>query len=104
LALLEPLTDPSWIIWGSLLVTAYAATVFGFGSWSHLLAHHDAAVVSPFALLIPVWGMASTALVFGERLTMAQASGAALVIGGLVLAVFGPALHRTLRNRMNRLS
>ena len=102
-AVLVPLVDPTWTIWGSLLVIAYGATVFGFGSWSHLLAHHDAAVVSPFALLIPVWGMASTAIVFGERLTAAQASGAALVIAGLLLTVFGPSWYRVVRNRIARL-
>jgi O-acetylserine/cysteine efflux transporter len=103
-ALIEPLMHPTWTVWGSLLFIAYAATVFGFGTWSRLLARHDAAAVSPFALLIPVWGMASTALVFGERLTTSQAIGSVLVIAGLVLTVLGPGLYRSLRNRMNRTS
>ena len=99
-ALLDPVLHPTFKVWGALLFIAYGATVFGFGSWAHLLARHDAAVVSPYALLIPVSAMASTALVFGERLNPAQASGAALVIAGLALAVFGPGLFTMLRTRL----
>lgn len=98
-ALLEPIVHPSWIAWGSLAATAYGATVFGFGIWARLLARHDAASVAPFALLIPVSGMASTAVVFGERLTLAQAMGALLVIGGLALAIVGPRLFTIVRSR-----
>lgn len=102
-ALFDPVLHPTWIGSGSVLFIAYGATVFGFGTWSRLLAHHDAAIVSPFALLIPVWAMASTALVFGERLNAAQAVGAALVIAGLALTVFGPRLFTMLRTRIGRL-
>ncbi len=96
-ALVDPLLHPTWAGWGAVLFLAYAATTFGFGTWSRLLVHHDAAVVAPFALLIPVFAMASTALVFGERLSAAQALGAALVILGLALAVLGPKLFTMLR-------
>ena len=103
-ALLDPVLEPTWTGWGSLAVLAYGATVFGFGMWSRLLGKYDAAAVSPFALLVPVSGMASNALVFGERLTAAQAFGAALVIAGLALTVFGPAWLRIFRDRMKGLS
>jgi drug/metabolite transporter (DMT)-like permease len=46
--------------------------------------------------------MASTALVFGERLTTPQGIGALLVLVGLVLTIFGPALLRSLRDLMDR--
>jgi O-acetylserine/cysteine efflux transporter len=103
-ALVVPLAHPTLVVWGSLIGIAYGATVFGFGSWSRLLARNDAAMVSPYALLIPVWGMASTAVVFGERLDAMQALGAALVIAGLVFAVFGPGLGARLRARIGRLT
>ena len=102
-AILLPLTDPTWMLWGSILVLAYGATVFGFGSWSRLLARHKAADVSPFALLIPVWGMASTAIVFDERLDAKQWTGALLVIAGLALTVFGRMLYKRLRKRLSEI-
>ena len=98
-ALFEPLLHPTLAAWASILTLAYGATVFGFGMWSKLLVRYGAAVVAPFALLIPVAGMASTALVFGERLTKAQAVGALLVILGLTFTVLGPKLITILRNR-----
>lgn len=101
-ALIDPVLDPAWRGWGTVLFIAYGATVFGFGTWSRLLVHHDAAIVSPFALLIPVVGMASTALVFDEHLSAAQAMGAALVIVGLALTVFGPNLFKMLRTQIGK--
>lgn len=98
-ALIEPLLHPTFKAWASILTVAYGATVFGFGMWSRLLVRHGAAVVAPFALLIPVSGMASTALVFGERLTTAQAVGALLVITGLAFTIFGPKLITIVRPR-----
>jgi O-acetylserine/cysteine efflux transporter len=50
--------------------------------------------VTPFALLIPVFGMASTAIVFGEQLTPMAAAGSALVFIGLAINVFGWRLLR----------
>jgi O-acetylserine/cysteine efflux transporter len=63
-------------------------TLFGFGVWSFLLGRYDAAVVSPWALLIPVFGMASSALLLGEPLPAWKVAGAALVLAGLAIIVF----------------
>ncbi|HET8584157.1 MAG TPA: hypothetical protein VFM89_00320, partial [Casimicrobiaceae bacterium] len=52
------------------------------------------ALVSPFALLIPVSGIASGALFLGETLAPLQAVGAALVLVGLVVNVYGARLRR----------
>lgn len=74
---------------------AYPTTVFAFAAWVFLLRSHPAATVTPFALLIPVFGMVSTALVFGERLTPTAAAGSALVFFGLAVNMFGwRLLHR----------
>jgi len=45
--------------------------------------------VSPFALLIPVSGLASGALFLGESLAPLQFLGVALVLAGLVVNVYG---------------
>ena len=47
--------------------------MFGYGVWARLLAHHSAATVAPFALLVPVVGMIAGALLFGEALSAARA-------------------------------
>lgn len=73
----------------SVAYLAYPTTVFAFAAWIFLLRQHPAAVVTPFALLIPVFGMASTAIVFQEWLTVSTSIGAAFVLVGLAINVFG---------------
>ena len=63
---------------------SYGATLFGFGSWNALLHRYPTTLISPFALLIPVSGLASGALFVGESLAPAQMAGVALVFVGLV--------------------
>lgn len=86
---LAALLHPTWALAASVAVVAYAGTVFGYGLWARLLAHYSAATVTPFALLVPVVGMAAGTLVFGEPLRAVELFGALLVMAGLALNVFG---------------
>src|SRR5437899_850216 len=74
--------------WACLAVMAYGATLFGFGSWAALMHRYPTALISPFALLIPVSGIASGALFLGETLAPLQIAGAALVFAGLVVNTY----------------
>jgi O-acetylserine/cysteine efflux transporter len=76
--------------WGAVAYVAVASTVIGYSIWGTLLSRHPAALVTPFALLIPVVGMGTAALVLGERITMGEALAGLLVLTGLALAVLGP--------------
>ena len=73
--------DPAGI--GALLFVALAAGLFGFAAWTLLLKRHAAAAVTPFALLVPVFGIASAALLLGERPSGLELGGAALICAGL---------------------
>jgi O-acetylserine/cysteine efflux transporter len=77
------------LAWGCVLVMSYGATLFGFGSWNALLHRYPTALISPFALLIPISGLASGALFLGESLAPVQMAGVALVFVGLVVNVYG---------------
>jgi O-acetylserine/cysteine efflux transporter len=84
----------------ALLVLAYlafAATILGYGLWSHLLSRYPASQVAPFSLLVPVVGIGCAALLLGERLGTLQLLGAALVMGGLLINVWGGKLMERLR-------
>jgi O-acetylserine/cysteine efflux transporter len=94
---LDAIAHASLLTWGCLLFMAYVATLFGFASWARLLHRYPTALVSPFALLIPVSGIASGALFLGETLAPLQAVGAALVLVGLVVNVYGARLRRPQR-------
>jgi O-acetylserine/cysteine efflux transporter len=77
---------------GSVAFMAYGATLLGFGLWAMLLSRYPANLVAPFALLIPVAGMASAALLLGETVSVLEIGGSLLVFAGLLVNVFGPRL------------
>lgn len=83
------LVAASWSTWAAILFLAWGATLFGFSSWNRLLHRYPAPLISPFALLIPVSGLASGAIFLGERLSAMQATGVALVFAGLAVNVAG---------------
>jgi O-acetylserine/cysteine efflux transporter len=85
--------------WACIVVMAYGATLFGFGSWNALLHRYPTALISPFALLIPVSGIASGALFLGEKLAPLQAAGVALVFAGLAVNVYAPRIRGWLASR-----
>lgn len=73
--------------WMVVLWQALGNTLFGYGVWNWLLARHPAATVTPTALLVPVFGMASSALALHESLPAWKLGAATLVIAGLALNV-----------------
>lgn len=79
----------TWKGVGSILYLAYIATFVGYGLWGRLLSRYSAAEVAPWALLVPIVGMSSSALLLGEVLTIWQSTGAILVMSGLVVHVLG---------------
>lgn len=83
---------PSLKAVGALLFMAYFATVFAFTAWNWLLQRYPAATVTPFALLIPIFGFSSMAVAFGERISALTMLGAAVVFIGLAINVFGAKL------------
>ena len=88
-----------WKTWGAVLWQALGNAMFGYGVWGWLLARHPASSVAPLSLLVPVFGLTTSALVFGEPLQTWKLSAFALVMAGLVLGVLWPRLveltHRT---------
>lgn len=86
----------------SMLVLAYlafGATILGYGLWSRLLSRYPASQVAPFSLLVPVVGISSSGLLLGERLGALQMAGAALVMAGLLINVWGGRLLDSWRQR-----
>jgi len=73
-----------------LVYTVVVATVVGSGAWTWLLSRHPAGVVSPFSMLVPGFGIASSWIVLGERVTGTEIAGALLVVAGVV---FGSTHH-----------
>lgn len=82
------------VAWGAVLWQAVGNTLFGYAAWGWLLARHPAATITPMALLVPVFGMASSLWWLGEPLPGWKLAAAALVLGGLALNLLWPRLRR----------
>ncbi|HUH50383.1 MAG TPA: EamA family transporter [Mycoplana sp.] len=87
----------SWQGLGAVAYIAFIATVFGFGVWGYMIRKLGVSTVAPFSLLVPVFGMSSSALVLGESFGPDRLAGAALVVCGLVLTALGPRLVDRIR-------
>ncbi|EHR73558.1 EamA-like transporter family [Burkholderiales bacterium JOSHI_001] len=85
--------------WAAVAWQALGNTLFGYAAWGWLLARHPAATVSPWALLVPVFGMGSAAWWLGEPLPAWKLAAAALVLAGLALNLLWPHLRQALRGR-----
>jgi O-acetylserine/cysteine efflux transporter len=76
--------------WAALLSSIYlgvVATTLGYALWARLLRRYSAALVTPFALLVPFVAAAASSAVFGERFGPVRLSGMALVLLGLAVIV-----------------
>ena len=78
--------------WAAVLWQSVGNTMFGYGAWGWLLARHEATSVAPLALLVPVFGLSSSALVLGEPLQAWKLAAFALVMAGLALGILWPRL------------
>jgi O-acetylserine/cysteine efflux transporter len=96
-AALHALANARADAWGAVAWQVLGNTLFGWAAWSFLLSRYEAAVVTPYALLIPVFGMGSSALVLGESLPAWKLAGGALVLGGIAVIVFTGTVRARLR-------
>jgi O-acetylserine/cysteine efflux transporter len=81
----DALTGAGADAWAAVAWQAFANSLFGFGAWNWLLARHPAALVTPSALLVPVFGLGASALLLAEPLPAWKVGAAALVLAGLAL-------------------
>ena len=80
------------LTWAAVLWQSVANTMFGYGVWGWLLARYPAATVTPLALLVPIFGMSSSAFFLGEALPAWKIIAAGLVLAGLAVNLFWPRL------------
>jgi O-acetylserine/cysteine efflux transporter len=81
----DALSQWSWVGVGSILFQGAVATLGGYGLWAHLLWRYPATLVAPYSLLVPVFGIVSSALVFGERFGLLRLLGMALILVGIAV-------------------
>lgn len=88
---------PSGIV--ATVYVAWCATLLGYAAWGFLLRVHGAAAISPYALLIPVFGLATAAVFQHEPITLVTILAAALVVAGIAIGMLRPVRLRGTRSR-----
>jgi O-acetylserine/cysteine efflux transporter len=86
-AISHAILDITWTGVGALLFIAFLATTVGFAIWSFLLQRYPAAVVTPFALAVPISGLLSAWIFLGEALDLDTILACGLVFIGLAVTV-----------------
>ncbi len=97
--ILAAVSQPSLLVIGAVLYTGLLSTILAYGIWGNMLQKYPTALVTPFAMLVPVFGLASAALVLGEMPSPLELLASGLVLTGLALNIWGERLLRLLGKR-----
>ena len=81
----QSIGSATWHAWAIVLWQTIGNTLIGYGLWNLLLQRHAAALVAPWALLVPVFGMAASSVFLYESMPWWKWVAAILIIAGLVI-------------------
>jgi len=83
------LAQVHWRGLAAVLYLVYPTTLFGYSAWNYLLRKYRTSLVAPLTLLVPIFGMFASMLIFDEALTARKLLAAGLVLGGLLINMLG---------------
>jgi O-acetylserine/cysteine efflux transporter len=70
-----------------ILFQVYVSTIVGYGAWNWLLRQYPLSTVAPISLLVPVFGILGSMLIFGERVPPLKLLAILLIVGGVIVTV-----------------
>ncbi|MDR3371404.1 EamA family transporter [Rhodoferax sp.] len=97
-ALVAGVQQADSMAWAAVAWQAWGNSIFGYAAWGWLLSRYNAATITPMALLVPLFGMGSSAWWLGESLPAWKLGAAALVMAGLALNLLWPLLLKRLKS------
>ena len=80
----------------SILFQVYPNTLFAYWVWNSLLKQYPVSTVAPLSLLVPVFGILGSMVIFGESITLTKVVALLLIICGLAVGLYGQRLKRYL--------
>ena len=81
------LTSASWLDWAAVVTLAVAGFAVAYSIWYSLLSQFRVDQVAPFALLMPIMGVLTSAVMLGERPSLVTLGGGVVILVGLTLVV-----------------
>lgn len=82
----------------SILYLGFIASLLAYTLWARMLSYYATNLIAPFSLLVPIIGMSSTAFFLHEHLTVFEVIGAAIILLGLSINVFGSRIMRFIKS------
>ena len=79
----------------SILFQVYLATHFAYWGWNSLLKAYPVSTVAPLSLLIPVFGIGSSMLILGERISTPHLVFIMVIISGLATGLYRKPIVQT---------
>jgi O-acetylserine/cysteine efflux transporter len=73
----------------SILFQVYPTTLFGYWIWNSLLKKYPVSTVAPLSLLVPIFGMLGSMLVFGEHIGATKLFATLFIVLGLITGLYG---------------
>ncbi len=73
----------------SILFQVYPTSLLGYWVWNSLLNKYPASSVAPLGLLVPIFGLMGSYLLFGEEIGVNKLLACFLIIAGLAVNTFG---------------
>lgn len=83
----------------SILFQAYPNTLFGYWVWNSLMKRYPVSTVAPLSLLVPVFGLLGSVIIFNEHLSLPKLAAVSLIVSGLAVGLYGQRIVETLFKR-----
>ncbi|MFV8798704.1 EamA family transporter [Yersinia sp. LJYL362] len=83
----------------SILFQVYPNTLFAYWVWNSLLTQYPVSVVAPLSLLVPIFGMLGSVMIFNESIPSGKVIAMVFIISGLIIGLYGKRLMGLLRRK-----
>ncbi|WNW13611.1 EamA family transporter [Pseudomonas sp. DTU_2021_1001937_2_SI_NGA_ILE_001] len=97
-------TQLDWRAVSSILFQVYPNTLFAYWVWNSLLKRYPVSTVAPLSLLVPIFGMLGSVLIFNEALSLTKIMAVVLIVAGLVVGLYGERIGHAWRAQAARSS
>ncbi|POP77219.1 EamA family transporter [Pseudomonas syringae] len=86
----------------SILFQVYPNTLFAYWIWNSLLKTYPISTVAPLSLLVPIFGMLGSVVIFNEHMSTGKVLAVLLIVTGLSVGLYGRRIFDGLIGRDGR--
>ncbi|MPQ83532.1 EamA family transporter [Pseudomonas sp. MAFF 730085] len=88
----------------SIMFQVYPNTLFAYWVWNSLLKTYPVSTVAPLSLLVPIFGVLGSVVVFNESVPVSKVLSVGLIVLGLAVGLYGQRIFSAVFARVARTS